>query len=245
VRLLAGARRILAFTGAGLSTGSGVPDFRGPQGIWTKRPPVHHHEFMASEAARVEYWEYKEEQHEALRSARPNAAHRALVELERRGRLHALVTQNIDGLHQAAGSRDVVEVHGTNRLVECVGCRVRSDPGPAVAAFRAHRRTPTCTECGGWLKFATISFGQTLDPGVLQRACAVARDADLVLALGSTLSVHPAASIPLIPVRAGAAYAIVNQGETEHDGLATLKLDADVVHALPAAVAAMEKPTQS
>lgn len=235
--LLEPARRVLVFTGAGLSTASGIPDFRGPQGLWTKRPPVYFDEFLASESRRLDYWEYKSEQQAVLAAARPNAAHLALVELERTGRLLGLVTQNIDGLHHAAGSdpRLVVELHGSNREVECVSCGLRSPPGPALERFAAAGACPTCA-CGGWLKFATVSFGQALDPAVLERAADMARRSDLVVSLGSTLSVQPAAGVPLLAARRGVPYAIVNRGPTDHDRVATLRLEADVSEVVPQAV---------
>lgn len=236
-RLLGAARRVLAFTGAGLSTGSGIPDFRGPQGIWKKRQPVYYDDFLASEAKRFEYWAYKAEGFEAFSGASPNAAHRALVELERLGRLERLVTQNIDGLHQAAGSspEKLVEVHGTNRWVECVQCKRLSEPGPAVERFRREQRAPSC-DCGGWLKFATISFGQAMNQAVMRRAFDAAESCDFVMSLGSTLSVYPAASVPEMAARRGIPYAIVNQGETDQDSLATLRIEGDVVAVLPPAV---------
>jgi NAD-dependent deacetylase len=246
VDLLAGARNVLAFTGAGISTGSGIPDFRGPNGIWTRRQPVYFQEFLASADKRNEYWEYKCEGHASFRDARPNAAHEALVALERAGRLQVIVTQNIDGLHQAAGSSPdrVVEVHGTNREVECVACGQRTPPDPAVEAFLRTRTCPQC-ECGGWLKMATISFGQALSPRVLERAYAEAARCDLVLALGSTLSVQPAASIPLIALKRRVPYVIINRGDTDHDELATLRLEGDVVELLPPAVAALGRSSTS
>jgi NAD-dependent deacetylase len=240
VDLLAGARSVLAFTGAGISTGSGIPDFRGPNGIWTRHQPVYFQEFLSSADKRNEYWEYKCEGHASFRDARPNAGHEALVALERAARLQVIVTQNIDGLHQAAGSSPerVVEVHGTNREVECVACGKRTPPDPAVEAFLRTRTCPQC-ECGGWLKMATISFGQALSPRVLERAYAEATRCDLVLALGSTLSVQPAASIPLTALDRRVPYVIINRGETDHDELATLRLEGDVVELLPPAVAAV------
>jgi NAD-dependent deacetylase len=242
VELLRPASRILVFTGAGVSTGSGIPDFRGPNGLWKRRQPVYFDAFLASEEARVEYWDQKAAGWEGFRDARPNAAHRAIVRLEELGRLRALVTQNIDGLHQAAGTsaQRLIEVHGTNRRVECLDCGRLSDPEPAVARFRAERSTPTCTDCGGLMKFATVSFGQALAPGVLETAAAAAAGADLVLSLGSTLSVYPAASIPLIAARGGAPYVIINAGETDQDAEATLRLEGDVAEFLPPAVAALE-----
>jgi NAD-dependent deacetylase len=237
VDLLGRSRRILVFTGAGISTGSGIPDFRGPNGVWTRRQPVYFDEFLASEVKRIEYWDYKAEGAAQFLGAQPNATHKAIVELERQGRLQVVVTQNIDGLHQAAGQSEdkVVEVHGTNRFVECVRCGEKTDPRPSLERFAAERKCPTC-HCGGWLKFATISFGQQLRPEVLERAFDEARTCDLVLALGSTLSVHPAASIPLEPLRRGVPYVVINRGETDHDGICTLRLEGDVAGILPPAV---------
>jgi NAD-dependent deacetylase len=238
---LRAARRILVFTGAGISTGSGIPDFRGPGGVWSKRQPVYFDEFLGSEAKRVEYWDYKAEGAREFLHAQPNATHRAIVELERLARLQAVVTQNIDGLHQAAGSSPdkIVEVHGTNRFVECVRCGAITPPEPALAQFAREHKCPTCASCGGWLKFATISFGQALKPEVLERAFDEARRCDLVISLGSTLSVHPAASIPLEAASRGVPYIVINRGETDHDALATLRLEGDVATILPPAVAAL------
>jgi NAD-dependent deacetylase len=239
VELLRAARRILVFTGAGISTNSGIPDFRGPNGIWQKRPPVYFDEFLNSDAKRREYWEYKLEGYPLFVAARPNATHAAIVALEKLGRVQAVVTQNIDGLHQAAGSSEalVVELHGTNAWIECVQCDARSEPAPAFAAFEKTRQVPTCARCGGWLKCATISFGQALRPDVIERGFAEAERCDLVVALGSTLSVHPAASIPLAAVRRRVPYVVVNRGATDHDEIATLRLEGDVGEIVPAAVA--------
>ncbi len=236
---LGAANNVLIFTGAGISTGSGIPDFRGPQGVWTKRQPVYFHEFMTSEAARVEHWDYKLEGWEAFRSARPNAVHQAIVELEHAGKLLCVVTQNIDALHTLAGTsaQRLVELHGTNALVECQTCRWRGDPEPHFEHFRRTRQPPLC-ECGGFLKPATISFGQSLDAAELERATDAAMATDLVVALGSTLSVCPAASFPLMAARRGVPYIIVNRGATEHDHLAcvTLRLESDVGEIFPDAV---------
>jgi NAD-dependent deacetylase len=238
-RLLGGARRMLVFTGAGISTGSGIPDFRGPGGVWTRRQPVYYSEFLSSEDKRIEYWDYKLEGAAVFAAAQPNATHRAIAALERQ--LDAVVTQNIDGLHQAAGlaAERVVELHGTNRQVVCVDCGARGEPEPALARFARERRVPTCEACGGWLKFATISFGQALDPEVLRRAFAVAAACDLVLALGSTLSVQPACLVPLKAAERGVPYIIINRGPTDQDDLATLRLEGDVAEILPPAVAAL------
>jgi len=229
------ARQILVFTGAGLSTGSGIADFRGPQGLWKRRQPVYFEDFLASEASRIEHWTYKLEGYESFCQARPNAAHRALYRLEERGQLLALVTQNIDGLHQLAGHHPdkVLELHGSNRMVECLGCGRRSEADWAYRAFERERRCPTCPDCGGWVKTATISFGQAMPAQLMERALAAAESCDLVLALGSTLSVYPAASVPLQAARRGVPYVVVNQGPTDHDSLASLRLEADLCELLP------------
>jgi NAD-dependent deacetylase len=239
--LLASSKRALVFTGAGISTGSGIPDFRGPTGVWTKRSPVYFQEFMASEASRREYWEFKLETYLAFRDARPNAAHQALVDLERMGKLVCLVTQNIDGLHQAAGTSEdkLIELHGTNAAVECVECGRRETPERCMREFDETREPPLCTECGALMKPAVVMFGQSLDMDRLARAHREAQRADLVLALGSSLVVTPAADVPLSGARRGTPYVIVNRGETAHDSLATLRIDDDVVGVLPAALSAL------
>lgn len=238
---LLAARRILVFTGAGISTGSGIPDFRGPQGVWTRRQPVYYEDFMTSEAARIEHWDYKLEAWESFRNAQPNDVHRAIVKLEESAKLGVVVTQNIDGLHSLAGTsaERLVELHGTNSFVQCQTCKRRSNPEPHFDFFRAQRTPPLCA-CGGFLKPATISFGQNLDPNELGRASQSAMEADLVVALGSTLSVYPAASFPLLAARRGIPYVIINRGATEHDGdpCLSLRLEGEVNEIFPVAVAA-------
>lgn len=233
--LLGRAKRVLVFTGAGMSTGSGIPDFRGEKGVWKSRKPVYFQDFLASEESRVEHWDYKLQGYEAFRDARPNAAHKALVELERQGRLELLVTQNIDGLHHDAGhSADkVVELHGTNRFIRCLSCGAESEPAAAFAVFRKTRRCPTCA-CGGFLKPATVSFGQAMPQEPMGRALKAAKDADLVVSLGSTLEVEPAASVPMAAAKRGTPYVIVNLGPTAHDRFARVKIDGDVCSVLPA-----------
>jgi len=235
------ARRIFIFTGAGISTASGIPDFRGPEGVWKRRRPVYYQDFMSSEASRVEHWDYKLEGWESFRDARPTEVHRAIVRLEKAGRLGMVVTQNIDGLHTLAGTSAelLVELHGTNSLVECQSCKWRGDPEPHFDFFRKHRTTPLC-ECGGFLKPATISFGQSLEPNELTRAERAAMEADLVVALGSTLSVYPAAAFPLLAARRGVPYVIINRGPTEHDAerCVSLRLEGEVNQIFPEAVAA-------
>jgi NAD-dependent deacetylase len=233
------ATRILLFTGAGISTGSGIPDFRGPEGVWSRRQPVYYDDFMRSEAARIEHWDYKLEAWESFRKAQPNEVHRAIVRLEEAGKVRMVVTQNIDGLHTLAGTsaKRLVELHGTNSVVECQTCKWRGNPEPHFEFFRSHRTTPRC-ECGGYLKPATISFGQSLDPSELVRAEEAALEADLVVALGSTLSVYPAAAFPLLAARRGVPYVIINRGTTEHDGepCVSLRLEGEVSEIFPAAV---------
>jgi len=239
--LLRGSRRVLVFTGAGVSTASGIPDFRGPGGVWTRRQPVMYEDFMTSKAARVEHWDYKLEGWGAFRAARPTATHEAVVALERAGRLEMLVTQNIDGLHSLAGTsaERQVEIHGTNSALECQGCCRRFDPAPHFEAFQATREPPLCPKCGGFLKPATISFGQTLREEEVARACAAADRADLAVSLGSTLSVHPAAGVPLRAAARGIPYVIINRGVTDQDAhpSVTLRLEGPVDEIFAPAVA--------
>ncbi len=233
-------KKIMVFTGAGISTGSGIPDFRGPGGVWSRRKPIYYQDFMTSETARIEHWDYKLEAWEDFRDARPNRVHKAIVALEKAGKLRKLITQNIDGLHQKAGTSSnlVIELHGTNAEIECQSCQRRSEPGPHFDAFRESRKPPRC-ECGGLLKPATISFGQNLRVMDIRAAEKAAIETDLVVALGSSLSVYPAASLPLIAAQRGAPYVIINRGPTDHDGdpLVTLRLEGDVGEIFPPAVA--------
>jgi NAD-dependent deacetylase len=240
VELLARAGRVLAFTGAGISTGSNIPDFRGPDGVWRTRVPVELPAFVRSEAARIEYWSWKLEGHPHFRDARPNAAHLALVTLEAHGKLEALVTQNVDGLHRAAGTTPerLVELHGTNSEAVCLDCGVREPVARCMDDFARSGRPPRCTSCNGVMKPGVVMFGQALEPEDLRRARAAAERADLVIALGSSLVVTPAANVPLIAARRRVPYVIVNRGATPHDSIATLTLDADVGVVLPAVVRA-------
>ena len=236
---LRASRKALIFTGAGVSTASGIPDFRGPQGVWTRRKPVYFQDFMTSEAARIEHWDYKLEGWDSFRTAQPNAVHHAIVRLEKAGKVLSVVTQNIDGLHALAGTSPdrLLELHGTNLLVECQSCKWRGDPRPHFEFFRTKRKPPVC-ECGGFLKPATISFGQSLDPQVLEQAQQSAMETDLVVALGSTLSVYPAAAFPLMAAQLGVAYVVINRGATAHDHEAcvSLRIEGEVSAIFPAAV---------
>lgn len=243
VRLLEPSRRVLVFTGAGISTGSGIPDFRGPQGVWKTRTPTYYQDFIASERARIEYWQFKLESYHVFRDARPNRTHEAVVELERMDRLESVVTQNVDGLHRAAGTspHKLIELHGTNSEVECIGCGKRETPERSLRDFEQTLEPPCCVSCGKLMKPAVVMFGQALDVRDLERAREAAERADLILALGSSLVVTPAADIPLFGARRGTPYVIVNQGETPHDGICTLRIDADVADVLPAAVQALRR----
>ena len=238
--LIAGAERILVFTGAGISTGSGIPDYRGPQGIWKTRTPVYYQEFMASAEHRRAHWQQKMEDAATWASASPNAVHRAIVDLENAGKIQMVVTQNIDGLHAAAGTSrpKLVEIHGTNREIECQACGERSAPEPHYESFRSSGEAPLC-HCGGFLKIATISFGQNLRADEMARAFDAADKCDLALALGSTLTVNPAATVPLYATERGTPYVIVNRGATDHDRLrvVTLRINGDVGEIIPPAVA--------
>ncbi len=239
VQYLRNTSKILIFTGAGISTGSGIPDYRGPQGVWTRRQPVYYQDFMTSEAARIEYWDYKLEGWESFRNAQPNAVHLAIAQLEKANKLLMVVTQNIDGLHARASTSaaKLVELHGTNLAVECQRCGERSDPEPHFDYFKKTGNAPIC-RCGGFLKPATISFGQSLREEDLRKAGQAAEKTDLVIALGSTLSVYPAASIPVMAANRGVPYVIINRGATEHDGhpAVSLRVEGDVVEIFPPAV---------
>jgi NAD-dependent deacetylase len=216
------SRLAVAFTGAGISTESGIPDFRSPGGVWSKYQPVMYEEFLASAEARHEYWRQKCEAHADFVAAEPNAGHRVLARWEERGLLWGVITQNIDGLHQVAGSRNVLELHGTNRAVACLDCHARYEPDPLVEAFLRTGAVPDCPRCGGMLKHATVSFGQALPPAVLEEAERRSRECDLFLAIGSSLVVEPAAGLPRLAHAAGARLAIVNRDPTGQDGIADL-----------------------
>ncbi|MDQ1373450.1 MAG: NAD-dependent deacetylase [Actinomycetota bacterium] len=231
------AERIVVLTGAGISTDSGIPDFRGPQGLWTKDPDAEKASqlsvYMAEPEVRKKAWRSRMGWIE--RKAEPNAGHLALVGLQRRGKLHMLVTQNIDGLHLAAGTEPdrVIEIHGTMREVMCMTCGERAPMERALDRVRAGEDDPPCRTCGGILKSATISFGQNLVREDLERAERAALDADLILAVGSTLSVYPAAALVPIAKRAGARVVIVNAEPTEMDHVADAVLRGPISEILP------------
>jgi NAD-dependent deacetylase len=229
--------RIVALTGAGISTESGIPDFRGPQGVWTRDPKAEKlsniHYYMADPDVRRLAWQSRLE-HPAW-SATPNSGHRALVDLERAGRLHALITQNIDGLHQMAGNspEHVIEVHGTLREVMCMRCGWRGPMGLALDRVRAGEPDPPCLSCGGILKSATISFGQPLVPEVIERAMRAAEQAEVLLAIGTSLQVYPIAGVVPAAKSAGARVVILNGEPTAFDDVADAVLRDPIGEVLP------------
>jgi NAD-dependent deacetylase len=231
------ATKIVALTGAGISTDSGIPDFRGPKGVWTRNPAAEKQStiqtYLADPQVRKAAWRSRLD-HSAW-SAKPNAGHEALVALERRGKLHALVTQNIDELHQQAGQSPerVIEVHGTMRRVMCWSCGWRAPMQEALERVRAGEDDPHCTHCGGVLKSDTISFGQALVPQVIARAMDAAAEADLLLAVGTTLQVYPVAGMVPIAAKAGARVVIVNDQPTPMDMLADAVLREPIGTVLP------------
>lgn len=213
---------IVFFTGAGISTESGVPDFRSPGGVWTKYQPVLFQDFMASEAARVQHWQLKKATYELFKTVKPNTGHYAIYEFEQRGQLLGLITQNIDGLHKLAGTSEakLVELHGTDRWVTCLKCAKRYQPKDVYETWNESLPTPTCDDCGGYLKSANVSFGQSMPVDAMQRAQAWSERAEIFIVIGSSLQVQPAASFPVIAKRSGALLAIVNRDPTPLDDLA-------------------------
>ena len=237
-----GAKRVVVLTGAGISTDSGIPDFRGPQGVWTRNPEAERlatlQHYLAEPEVRKRAWRSRLESPAWL--AQPNAGHRALVLLERRGQLDTLITQNVDGLHQMAGSSPerVIEIHGTMREVNCLACGERAPMERALERVRAGEEDPACRSCGGILKSATISFGQSLVQADLARAGEAARRSDLMLAVGTKLSVWPIAGVVPAARDAGARVVIVNAEPTEMDELAHAVLRGPISSLLPQIVGA-------
>jgi len=235
---VASSVRIVALTGAGISTESGIPDFRGPQGIWTKNPKAEQlsniHFYMSDPEVRRLAWQQR--LHHPAFHAEPNAGHRALADLERTRKLHALITQNIDGLHQKAGNSPakVIEVHGTVREFVCMNCGTGGPMPVVLERVRAGEDDPPCRDCGGILKSATISFGQQLVPEVIDRAMQAAGAADLLLAIGSTLQVYPVAAAVPRAKAAGARIVIVNAEATHFDDIADVVIQQRIGDVLPA-----------
>jgi len=216
------SRAVVFFTGASISTESGVPDFRSPGGVWTKYQPVLFQDFMTSEAARVQHWQLKKATYELFKTVKPNIGHFSIRDFELRGQLLGLITQNIDGLHKLAGvpEEKLVELHGTDRLVTCLKCGKRFEPAEVYENLAENFTAPTCDACGGLLKSANISFGQSMPPEAMKRAQAWSEQAEIFIVIGSSLQVQPAASFPVIAKRASALLAIVNRDPTPLDDLA-------------------------
>ncbi|HSG80444.1 MAG TPA: Sir2 family NAD-dependent protein deacetylase [Acidimicrobiia bacterium] len=239
--LLRSRSKVLVFTGAGISTESGIPDFRGPDGVWTKVDPAEFtiDRYLSSSETRSRSWRMRRDSG-ALR-ARPNDGHRAVTRLWESGRVHGVVTQNIDGLHQRAGLPDdaVIELHGNAHRTRCVACGYRTDTEEILTRID-EQGDPPCPECGGVLKVDVVLFGEMLPANATERAFELAREADAVVAVGSTLSVYPAAHVPLEVVRSGHPLVIVNRGETEFDEIATIRIDGGAGDSLTAIADALE-----
>jgi NAD-dependent deacetylase len=237
---LSAANSAVAFTGAGISTESGIRDFRSPGGVWSKYRTVYFEEFLASAEARHEYWRQKCEMHQEFGAAEPNAGHRVLAEWEATGRIRGVITQNIDELHQLAGSQRVLELHGTARRAACLNCEARYDIEPLVAKFLASDAVPTCVACGGILKHATVSFGQPLPAEVFMEAARWSRSADLFLAIGSSLVVAPAADLPQLAKERGARLVIINREPTPLDAIADARLTGSIGEVLTTIAAGVD-----
>jgi NAD-dependent protein deacetylase/lipoamidase len=228
--LIEAARTVVPFTGAGISTECGIPDFRSPGGIWTKYQPIQFEDFLASQEMRDESWRRRLAMDAQFSTARPGRGHLALAGLHRAGKVPAVITQNIDNLHQASGIPDaaVVELHGNTTYATCLECARRYELGWVRDRFGGSGRSPDCEECGGYIKTATISFGQAMPEGPMRRAEALTLSCDLFLAIGSSLVVWPAAGFPLMAKRNGARLVILNRDATEFDDVADLVIHDDI-----------------
>lgn len=228
--LIGNAKRIVAFTGAGISTESGIPDFRSPGGIWTKYQPIYFDDFMSSEEMRRESWRRKFATDEVMLKAEPNAGHRALAKLVEQGRLTAIITQNVDGLHQRSGvpSTKIIELHGNATYASCLDCGHRHELDAIRKMFLGDGKLPLCEKCDGIVKTATISFGQSMPEIQMARAQDETLACDLFIVLGSSLVVYPAAGFPRIAKRKGAKLAILNRDPTDQDSDADLVIHAEI-----------------
>jgi len=237
-RLIAQAKRAVVFTGAGISTESGVPDFRSPGGIWTRMKPIYFQEFVASEDKRRESWERTFSGAMRWTGAKPNAGHYAVARLVGRGKVSAIITQNVDNLHQDSGvpPEKVIELHGNGSYASCLDCGLRHELEVLKQSFVGRGEIPSCRDCGGLVKTATISFGQALKPEIIERAHDETIACDLFIVLGSSLVVYPAAGFPLLAAKNGAALAIINREATEHDEYADLVIHDEIGPTLSAAV---------
>ena len=236
--LLRAAQSGVVFTGAGISTESGIPDFRSPGGIWTKMMPVHYQDYISDPEARRTSWARRFEMEETWNSVKPNAGHNAVAALVARGHVAHIVTQNIDNLHQASGVPEdkVIELHGNTGYAKCLTCGTRLEIAAIRKHFDAKGDAPDCALCGGIIKTATISFGQAMPEAEMVRAGQASLAADLFLVLGSSLSVYPAASFPLLAKRAGAKLVILNRDETEQDPYADLVIHGEIGSVLTEAI---------
>lgn len=236
--LLKAANNIVVFTGAGISTESGIPDFRGPQGIWKSMTPIDFNDFVASEKMRRESWSRKFSGDDLMGQAEPNAGHLAIAKLVQAGKVSHIITQNVDGLHQRAGTPDhqVIELHGNANYAKCLDCMKRFELEPIKKAFLAAGTLPHCDQCNGIVKTATISFGQAMPVQEMQLAEAATKDCDLFLALGSSLTVYPAAGFPVFAKKQGAKLVIINEQPTDLDPVCDLLINAKLGPTLAAAV---------
>jgi len=238
--LIADATQAVVFTGAGISTESGIPDFRSPGGIWDQYKPIQFQDFVASEAMRAEYWRRKFVVDPVIKQATPNRGHRAVASLVARGTVRAVITQNIDGLHQESGIPDdkIIELHGNTTYATCLDCAERYELEPIREAFLADETIPTCESCGGMVKPATISFGQQMPDDAMRAAEAHTLNCDLFLAIGSSLVVYPAAGFPVMAKQNGARLVILNREATELDPWADLVVNQEIGPTLSAATGA-------
>ncbi|HSM95941.1 MAG TPA: Sir2 family NAD-dependent protein deacetylase [Rhizomicrobium sp.] len=239
--MLRASRRTVIFTGAGISTESGIPDFRSPGGIWTRMAPIDFREFVSSADMRKEAWRRRFAMEEMFSTVEPNEGHRAVADLVARGKVSHIITQNIDNLHQQSGVPDtqVIEIHGNTRYAKCLRCGARAELPPIRAHFEKHGEPPDCAFCGGILKTATISFGQAMPEDEMARAEEATLACDLFIVLGSSLVVYPAAGFPLLAKKNGAQLAIVNRDPTEQDIYADLVLNRQIGPTLREAVNAL------
>ena len=234
VAALRGARAIVAFTGAGISTECGIPDFRSPGGFWTQHAPIYFDEFVSSQAMRIEAWKRKFSMDEAFGAAEPGTSHLVLAHLAAVGRLTHVITQNIDNLHQASGidAQRVIELHGNTTYATCLDCGLRHELDWIKSHFVREGIPPDCRDCGGLLKTATISFGQAMPEAEMKRAEEATLGCDLMLVLGSSLVVYPAAGFPALAKQNGARLVIVNREPTELDPLADIVINAEIADLL-------------
>ncbi len=239
--LLRASRRAVVFTGAGVSTESGIPDFRSPGGIWTRMAPIDFQDFVASAEMRKEAWRRRFAMEETFANVRPNTGHMAIAKLVERGMVSHVITQNIDNLHQDSGvpTEQVIELHGNTRYAKCLDCGERMELAPIRTHFEAHDAPPDCPACGGILKTATISFGQAMPELEMVRAHEATVACDLFVVLGTSLVVYPAAVFPALAKRHGAKLVILNREPTDQDGIADLAIHAEIGPTLSTAVNAL------